>query len=335
MFYRIAVYLILFIFLGACSSKSKHEISFYYWKQDFSLNTNQQEILKTNDVKKLYVKFFDVTWDAETESAIPISKLEFDKKPESLKIIPCIYIENQVFKNSSNEFLPKKVLELITKIAKVNSLKIDEIQIDCDWTDATRKAYFDFLTRLKELTKNRQSITSTLRLHQFKYPKKTGVPPVSKAVLMCYNMNEIKDNQTTNSIISENTLKKYIDESEEYPLPLDLALPSYHWGLIYRLGKLTIIVNDIDKKSIQSFAFSKLSENKYKADSNFYYNNTYFCKDDILRIEESTPTTLLRCADILHNSKHHFNEVIFYHISSNSIKQYEKNFFSDLTSRIR
>lgn len=152
---------------------------------------------------------------------------------------------------------------------------------------------------------------------------------------MCYNMNEIKDGKTINSIISEKTLKNYIDQTEVYPLPLDLALPTYHWGLIFRLGKLTIIINDIDKESIKSFAFRKLSDNLFQADSNFYFNNTYFCKDDVLRIEESKPETLIGCADVLKNSTHHFNEVIFYHLSSNSMKGYEKNFFSDITSRIR
>ena len=335
MFHRIVFILILFTLHGACSSDPKHEISFYYWKQDFSLNAAQHMLVKTNHVKKLYVKFFDIIWDAQTESAIPVSKLEIKEKPEALKVIPCVFIENQVFKNSKNDILPKKVLELITKIARVNSLEINEIQVDCDWTGTTRKAYFDFLIRLKYLASNKQTITSTIRLHQFKYPKKTGIPPVSKAVLMCYNMNEIKDDKTINSIISEKTLKNYIDQTEAYPLPLDLALPTYHWGLVFRMGKLSIIVNDIDKESIKSVAFRRLNENQFQADSNFYYNNTYFCKDDILRIEESKPETLQRCADILKNSPHHFNEVIFYHLSSNSIKNYEKNFFSDLIARIR
>jgi hypothetical protein len=147
-------------------------------------------------------------------------------------------------------------------------------------------------------------------------------------------MGKIEDKSTENSIISESELKKYILESETYPLPVDIALPSYHWGLIYRLGKLTLIVNDIDKNSIKSFAFSQISNNKYKADSSFYYNNTYFCKDDVLRIEESNPNTLVRCVDILKNSKHRFNEVIFYHLSSNSISNYEKGFFSKLIATI-
>lgn len=334
MYYRFVVILMLIALLGSCSSTSKHEISFYYWKQDFSLDPDQQLLVKSNHVNKLYVKFFDVIWDMQTESAIPISKLEIREKPRNLKITPCIFIENQVFKNPTNDNLPKKVLELITKIARANSLEINEIQVDCDWTDATRKAYFDFLIRLKSLAANKQTITSTIRLHQFKYPEKTGIPPVSKAVLMCYNMNEIKDDKTINSIISEKTLKNYIDKTEAYPLPLDIALPTYHWGLIFRMGKLSIIVNDIDKGSIKSMAFKRISDNKFRADSNFYYNNTYFCKGDVLRIEESKPETLLRCADILKNSTHHFNEVIFYHLSSNSMKTYEKNFFSDLTARI-
>jgi hypothetical protein len=329
---RIALFFTLL--LVGCTNNSNHEISFYYWKQDFSLSQSQESILELNKVKKLYVKFFDVTWNSRENKAIPISKIDFKKPAGKYKIVPCIFIENQVFKQDPSPEIASKVYELIRKIAKTNKFSIQEIQIDCDWTDATRKAYFSFLSKLTALAKNKQIITSTLRLHQFKYPNKTGIPPVQKAVLMCYNMGKIDNQKTANSIISEAELKKYILDSEEYPLPLDLALPSYHWGLIYRLGKLTLIVNDIDRNQLKSFAFSKLGENKYRADSSFYYDNTYFCKNDILRMEESDPSTLFRCAKVLQKSKHHFNEVIFYHISSNSISNYEKDFFSTLSSYI-
>lgn len=329
---RIALFFTLL--LVGCTNNSKHEISFYYWKQDFSLSQSQESILEFNKVKKLYVKFFDVTWNSREKKAIPISKIDFKKPSGKCKIVPCIFIENHVFKQDQSPEIASKVYELIRKIAKTNKFTIQEIQIDCDWTDATQKAYFSFLTQLKKISQNKQIITSTLRLHQFKYPKKTGVPPVEKAVLMCYNMGKIDNQKTANSIISEAELKKYIFESDPYLLPLDLALPSYHWGLIYRLGKLTLIVNDIDRNSLKSFAFSKLGENKFRADSNFYYDNTYFCKNDILRIEESGPSTLLKCAEILGKSNHQFNDIIFYHISSNSISNYEKNFFSNLTSYI-
>ena len=329
---RIALFFTLF--LVGCTNNSNHEISFYYWKQDFSLSQAQESILELNKVKKLYVKFFDVTWNSRENKAIPISKIDFKKPAGKYKIVPCIFIENQVFKQDPSPEIASKVYELIRKIAKTNKFSIQEIQIDCDWTDATRKAYFSFLSKLTALAKNKQIITSTLRLHQFKYPNKTGIPPVQKAVLMCYNMGKIDNQKTANSIISEAELKKYILDSEEYPLPLDLALPTYHWGLIYRLGKLSLIVNDIDRNSLKSFAFSKLEENKFRADSSFYFNNTYFCKYDILRIEESKPSILLGCVEILKKSKHHFNEVIFYHISSNSISNYEKSFFSNLTSYI-
>jgi hypothetical protein len=322
------------LLLVGCTNNSKHEISFYYWKQDFNLNQSQKAILEFNQVKKLYVKFFDVTWDSRENKAKPISKIDFKIPVGKFNIIPCIFIENQVFKQNNSADIALKVYGLVGKIAESNKLQLNEIQIDCDWTDATQKAYFSFLTQLKKISQNKQIITSTLRLHQFKYPKKTGVPPVEKAVLMCYNMGKIDNQKTDNSIISEAELKKYIFEIDPYPLPLDLALPSYHWGLIYRLGKLTLIVNDIDRNQLKSFAFTKLSENKFRADSNFYYDNTYFCKNDILRIEESAPSTLLKCAEILEKSNHHFNDIIFYHISSNSISNYEKNFFSTLSSYI-
>jgi hypothetical protein len=328
------LFLICVFAFFSCSREKKHAVSFYYWKQDFSLSQAQESILELNKVKKLYVKFFDVTWNSRENKAIPISKIDFKKPAGKHKIVPCIFIENQVFKGNTAPDLALKVYQLVCKIAESNKLQLNEIQIDCDWTDATQKEYFSFLSKLIELSQNKQLISSTLRLHQFKYPKKTGVPPVKKAVLMCYNMGKIDNQKTANSIISEAELKKYILESEEYPLPLDLALPSYHWGLVYRLGKLALIVNDIDRNTLKSFAFSKLDENKFRADSSFYFNNTYFCKGDILRIEESKPSTLMGCAQILQKSKHHFNEVIFYHISSNSISNYEKSFFSNLTSYI-
>ena len=71
------LYLLLILFHTNCSKKSEHEISFYYWKQNYSLSSLQKEILKTNNSKKLYVRFFDVTWNSAENKAIPVSKTNF------------------------------------------------------------------------------------------------------------------------------------------------------------------------------------------------------------------------------------------------------------------
>ena len=75
-------------------------------------------------------------------------------------------------------------------ILDVNQLNIPkEIQLDCDWNSSTQKKYFNLIEEMK-LYPTWENIvwSATIRLHQLKYPKQTGVPPVNKGVLMFYNM---------------------------------------------------------------------------------------------------------------------------------------------------
>ena len=326
-----AIFCLLALSMSSC--KDVHHqagISFYHWKQDFSLDSNELAILSDNKVNELYVRFFDVT--LEGGKCIPVSVIELDTSSIPFDIIPCIYIENKVFKKSVPNDLCQNVYDLVKEISEVHSLSIQEIQFDCDWTETSGPNYFQFLQGFQDISS--WTISSTIRLHQFKYPQKTGVPPVDKGVLMCYNMNDIYDVNTENSIISNQTLKTYMDGSTSYSIPLDLAFPTYHWGLVYRLDDLALIVNDIEADSIPNYPFTKLSGTKYRADSSFYFNQTYFNRGDILRIEHSETKVLLECAETIANSEQRFDKVIFYHLNSQSIPSYDPSFFQKIANSI-
>lgn len=297
-------------------------VAFYYWKQTYALNNEKQSLLKKCQSEELFVKFFDVTFDPATGVAKPVSIIDFEERPR-LRVVPCVYIRNEVLKRPQPE-LAKKLLDLVKSIAAKNQLSVNELQIDCDWSGTTQGAYFELLRRLQQLDP-KLKVTCTIRLHQIKYQAETGVPPVKKGVLMCYNMDDLDAFDVENSILSAATLKKYISPSTSYPIELDLALPIYQWALVFRLGKLSLIANDISENELRSSNYKQVKPHVYKVLKNSYLNSAYVCKGDLIRLETSSPETLAAMAEWLQESELSFNRLILFHISQEHISQYNEN----------
>ncbi|HLP54386.1 MAG TPA: hypothetical protein VK151_05120 [Fluviicola sp.] len=313
---------IMVVFIRPFGAAEHPPVAFYYWKQAFALDQAQQSLLTSCETEELFVKFFDVTHDPSTGAAKPVSVITFDEQP-ALQIIPCVYIQNDVFKHPQPE-LAQKIYKLVQRTAVKNKLSISELQIDCDWSGTTRAAYFGFLRTLQQLDQ-KLKITCTIRLHQVKYQAETGVPPVKKGVLMCYNMDDLDAFDVENSILSVATLKKYISPTTDYPVELDLALPIYQWALVFRLGKLTLIANDISEKALHSSDYAEVKPNLFKARKNGYLNSSYICKGDLIRLETSSPETLSSIAEWLQESDMTFNRLILFHISQEHISHYNEN----------
>ena len=171
---KIIFYLFFSFFLFSCSTKEHPPVAFYHWKQTFSMNKVQNKLLKNLNTKKIYVKFFDVVLENNNKHAKPIALIDFKSIPIQ-EIIPCVYIQNNVFKCVENQTgLALKVSRLINNISKSKSIHINEIQLDCDWTSTTKSVYFQFLNEIKKLNPA-CIVTCTIRLHQLKYPIQTGI----------------------------------------------------------------------------------------------------------------------------------------------------------------
>ncbi len=328
--------LLLLVIVGhlitSCGANEHPPVAFYYWKQTFRLTKSQKELLSTCGSTRMYVKFFDIVINDNNQVA-PISKIEFNQTPPA-EIIPCVFIQNAVFIGDRDvDGLAKKMTELIQQIAQKNSLTFHEIQIDCDWTAGSRDNYFEFLKTLQKQVP-KLTICCTVRLHQVKYQTKTGIPPVKKGLLMCYNMDDIDDFTTENSIVSEKVLKEYVNKHSKYPLTLDLALPVYQWGLVFRLGKLSLIANDINETDLKKHDIQRVERNIFRVNKNCFIKGTYLCKGDLIRFEQSSPEELLKVSEALSNTKLSFQQVIFYHLSQDNINQYDAKFFSKINALI-
>ena len=186
----IAYFLFALSSLYSCQSTSSSpaNLSFYHWKSQLSLSNTELNYLDTLAVEKIYLRCFDIDWDFTLQEAIPLAPLDINSEtPNDLQIIPTLFITNRTFLHLPDKDLPELVnkthQKLTNYIQQLPNHSIPEIQLDCDWSGQTRDKYFRFLEAIK--TKfDSIPLSATIRLHQIKYFKRTGVPPVSRGMLM-------------------------------------------------------------------------------------------------------------------------------------------------------
>jgi hypothetical protein len=297
---KIFIFGLISMLFYSCKNDNKVENverAFYYWKSDNSLNSETENKLNANKVNKIYVKFFEIDY-SEATGNYPYDKLysygTMFENIENLSIVPTIFIKNEIFKYNSEKDLDKlsdNIVFLINKRCgeKFKNAKLtDEIQIDCDWTKSTKEKYFYLLKKIKEDSKKK--ISCTLRLYPYKYQEKMGVPPVDKAMLMCYNLVKPLTNSNKNSILDINELKSYLNEKRSYPIHLDVALPVFSWSQLYQNNHFQKLINI---RSIELSGFTKeIKPMWYEVtkDTSFSWDNYYRIGDQIKCEEVSTKT---------------------------------------------
>ena len=267
--------------------KAPLSISFYSWENSFD---------EKNINEKLYIKVLDIAYSTKLE----IVTTNIKEAPKNF--IPVVYITNETMKNIDYSLISNAIIQGLKKY------EFTELQIDCDWSDKSQSNYFNLLKDLKE--KLDKTISATIRLHQIKYYTKTGIPPVDYGVLMYYNMSDIADFNTKNSILDNEIAKKYHYNFDSYKLKLKLALPLYSQAIQFRDNKALSIFEGVSKKDFDS-NFENIAPNIYKVLNSTYFMGSY--KDDIFRFEDVEEKELkIALDDFLDLSNNRFDEVIFY-----------------------
>lgn len=329
---RIFVGLFL-VLLIACSKNSDVHTSFYYWKTNVKFSQKERETLKENNVRKLYIRYFDIGLHPQTKEPFPISSVHFSEKLSQFEIVPVVFIQNKVMlqTNVDIEDLAEKTLHLITEINNKNQISCSEVQIDCDWTLKSKEHYLKFIECFKKLSKKK--LSATIRLHQVKYFEKTKIPNVDSGVLMFYNMGNIAPD-SLNSIYSRKISERYLKSLKKYPLYLDFALPIYSWGIHIRDQKVLGLrskLNVLELKKDKNF--EQISAIFFKVRQSNYKNGVFYEENDLLKIEAISSEDLIEMAkDLNGNSVQKPNEIIFYDLDEFNINNYEKNIFEQVIS---
>lgn len=330
--------LLFIISLTGCTNESRIVTpSFYHWQTHLSLSIPEHSLLDQLGIQKIYPKFFDVDWDFIKRSAVPKAIIQFTSaNVNDYKLVPTIFITNRTFihiPDNQIDHLVQKIYGKIQYLAK--ELPIEEIQIDCDWTNSTRIKYFDFLEKMKEvMNKHQQILSTTIRLHQFKNPDLTGVPPVPKGTLMVYNVGALEQWPEQNSILSKDQLLPYLQKFNQYPLHLDIALPIFAWGVVYRKTKMIKLVNNLRAEMLKNKeGIKQITENRFELTKSRYINGYYFYAGDRIRTEAISPELLLETAQLLDNQNPDRSiDLTFYHLDTSTIKYYTHEHFQQVIS---
>jgi hypothetical protein len=317
----VLLWAVFFVLGCGQNAKTNKKISFYYWQTIFRNDPKMNEL----DAGRIYLRLFDLV--VQDEQIYPNQIIQFQTKPERhIQIIPTIYIKNEVFFQAKSfdeiEELAAKTNRLIDTICIQNGIAYTEIQIDCDWTDRTKGAYFKFLSLLAAKDLNKK-LSVTLRLHQIKYKERTGIPPADKFVLMYYNIGEL-ENLKANSIYNYRTAETYVKSLRIYPRPFSLALPIFNWVIRLDHGRVKDIVRDFNVEDLENtLRFERLSDKLYRVSESHFASGVYWKSGDLLKLEIVAMSDLKSIVQqVSANKNHPIDEVIFYYWNEANLKKY-------------
>ncbi|MDQ8003636.1 MAG: hypothetical protein REI64_02485 [Pedobacter sp.] len=333
-------YILFFvILLISCQQKRTVETSFYFWKTVYQTNGVEQSYLQHFKSNKLFVRILDVDRNLNGEIA-PVAPIKFkDKIPTDLELVPVVFVVNDVLKEISPSEVKKLAVNIVKfidgKVKQAGKSSYAELQIDCDWTATTRANYFSLLEEIKKFIDGKV-ISSTLRLHQLKNQEKSGIPPVDKVVLMCYNMGNLRKFGTQNSILDIKELEKYADDNlRYYPMEIDVALPLFSWTVVFRKGSYAGISKRLKNIDLaNSSMFLMQANGLYLVNEDLPQFGLY--KNDEIRLEESKFEDIKQSAVYL--SKY-FNSkslnLLFYHLDEPTLKNFNTHELEEIAHILR
>ena len=336
---RWAIIPLLLLALG-CGEAPPRQVApaFYHWQTKLQLKGPERSYLDSLQVHKLYVKFFDVDWDEATAQPLPLAALEADTNGlAGLELVPTIFLTNRSLLHMAPaeiDGLAARIFDKITRLMPAGCPPLREVQFDCDWTLQTRDRFFALIDSFRKTALAAQKnpapaaqlrISATIRLHQYKYFEKTGVPPVDRGMLMCYNMGDVENWETDNSILDLAATGQYLSpgRTSSYPLPLDIALPLFHWGVVYRDEKLVKLMHGLGEGELQGGPFAKLGPRRYQVERNTYLQGFYLYEGDLIRLETADLAELRKAGPLLASAAARQGFTLaFYHLDTSTLRQY-------------
>jgi hypothetical protein len=307
--------------IPSCSTpETPPERALYEWRPTVNIRDAAYRVLDSLQASRLYIRFFDVQWDEASEDAVPRSTARFTRPiREVTDVVPTVYITNETMRKIRSNRIDTLAARIVHKIEQMlpevrrtissegdrfhsstGEILLREIQIDCDWTATSRTPYFVLLRRIDELLPEEVTLSATIRLHQVKYRVETGTPPVDRGLLMAYNTGEVTDPKEENSIVEYEVVKQYLGELDEYPLPLDIALPIFAWGIRFHFNRFASIIPEVTAGELaQRGEFRQVAQNRFIVRQRTDLRGEQLERGDLIRTEESKPEEVLRVAELI------------------------------------
>lgn len=290
--------------LGAESGPTARR-AFYYWRTVLELGEAERTALRELAIERIYLRMFDVAWqDERAEQVGKVSLAAGQTLPVGrdgpIELVPVVFVREEVLRKLSRERQAEMTVALWKEVAaRAAALGFAprELQLDCDWTDGTREAFFAMLRQLEALSG--LPLSSTIRLHQVKYRERTGVPPVERGMLMFYNMGKLSAEPGSRLIFDAESAAKYVARLGEYPLPLDVALPLWSWTVHLRDGAVLDVLQSTDPAELEGVEGLRRVEGegvRYRATQTMFFRGALLREGDELAGEVTGPAQVAAAA---------------------------------------
>ncbi|MBX3102358.1 MAG: hypothetical protein KF690_07620 [Bacteroidetes bacterium] len=307
--------------LAGCEQTPRVSTGFYHWKGRFAPDSLETRMLCEHPV--LYLRFFDL--HARTgEPPVPVGvTASYSPAPCATEVIPVIFITQPALRALDMREVDTLAARLCHKVQQMAgrwNIPFRQIQLDSDWTPVTRDRYFRLIRQVKARSGCRVSVT--LRLHQTKDIASNGIPPADRALLMAYNLEDVRTQSRNNSILHLPTLRHYLGYLSAYPLPLDVALPIFGWGAHYRTGKLLGLMPDMENPPDN--LFTEAEKNTWIVQKSGYFSGRYWYAGDMLKLEYPEAATIREAADAIreHLPPSDSLSLLLYHLHSPNLHRY-------------
>lgn len=226
--------------------KSTMKNAIYHWKTTFKVDSTDMAFLQKHDINRIYLRMFDVAIEQNYTTGkpdiVPIATTKFVSTiPNNIEVVPVTYITTDALRamaGKEEEYAPLIVERLLAMASYSECGKINEVQLDCDWTKTTKESYNQLCKMVKDTLHSKDiALSITVRLHQLQ----ETAPSADRGVLMLYNTGALKNPDTRNSVLDLNDVKPYI-KSKKYTLPLSYAFPVFGWGVKFDNNKFVSII---------------------------------------------------------------------------------------------
>lgn len=339
----------------ACRRSEPPPVSFYYWKT--AVGEAQAPALArfSPENEPLYLRFFDVDYSAGYGDAVPRGETNLDYTVIDRPVVPVVFITQRVFTQINGaqiDTLAARIARRVDRrlyylayhalananvdfgfggerrdslIKDLRARRTPELQIDCDWTAATRDAYFRFLKAFKqqEIAQGRR-LSCTIRLHQFRERKQNGIPPVDRGALMCYNVASPKDTSTRNAIFDAALIAGYLKNQPDYPLSLDLALPVFNWGAWFRGGAFMGLLSNWEAPApTDTSMYKRMKHNIFQVQQDKTIGTNYLRQGDLIRLDDAPEADILSTLPLLRPLLARDGRLLFFDWDTTKIKRYE------------
>lgn len=304
----------------------------YHWKTTFDPTQEEWDFIKENQVKRMYVRYFDVDADPK-----PIATTIFKQNlPQDIEIVPTTFITvgacywyewiDAEARAEQCHALANKIVERLLKMSQVQQVTVKEVQFDCDWTSYNENDFFQLCAYARDtLHQLGIDLSVTIRLHQLGVLKNV---PADRGVLMLYNTSNLKDYSVKNSILSYNVVKQYLARvPEKHTLDLDFAYPIYSWGIWYDEDKdfkgILRKVDISDKK-----LYKPIGDNCYEVLKDHQIDSRKVLAGHFIRWENSEYNEVMKVKNAVEaypTLKGDRYSVILYHLDINNISKFSQN----------